>query len=73
MSRVEKVLPAPRLREIEALARQLLSRLKRITPYTLGDRAKINWFLARDILRGLVNKGDAAALEDGYFGRPSRR
>jgi len=35
-----------------------------ITPHRLGDRAKINWLLARDILRGLVKKGHATALQN---------
>ena len=40
-----------------------------ITPYQLADRAKINWFTARDVLQGLVWKGHATVLKNGPFRR----
>ena len=61
-----------RQREVEGLARTILSHSVSISPYYLADRAKINWFLARDILRGLARKGYARALPTGRFGRPSQ-
>ena len=58
----------PRHRELEVLARSMLLQSVSITPHRLADRAKINWLVARDILRGLVKKGHATALQNGRFG-----
>jgi hypothetical protein len=57
-----------RQREVESLARSLLSQALSITPDDLAQRANINWFLARDVLQGLARKGLARALTEGGFG-----
>jgi len=46
----------------------MLLRSVSITPHRLADRAKINWLAARDVLQGLVKKGQATALKNGRFG-----
>jgi ribosomal protein S25 len=70
MTRPDVVMTEQRQREVEGLARTMLLQSVSISPYYLADRAKINWFLARDILRGLTRKGHATVLPSGRFGRP---
>jgi hypothetical protein len=70
MTRPDVVMTEQRHREVEELARTMLSQSSSITPYHLADRAKINWFLARDVLRGLARKGHVRALASGRFSRP---
>ena len=72
MTRPDVVMTEQRQREVEGLARTMLLQSVSISPYYLADRAKINWFLARDILRGLARKGHVTALPSGRFGRPSQ-
>lgn len=72
MTQPALVMTEQRQREVEGLARTILFQAVSISPYHLADRAKINWFLARDILRGLAKKGDVTALPSGRFGRPSQ-
>ena len=69
MTRPDVVMTEQRLRDVEGLAHAMLLQSVSITPYQLADRAKINWFNARDVLQGLARKGDAMALGDGRFGR----
>ena len=56
-------------RELEDLARTLLRQSARITPYHLADRARVNFFRARGVLRGLANRGLATEFPSGSFGR----
>lgn len=69
MTRPDVVMTEQRLRDVEGLAHTMLLESVSISPYQLADRAKINWFNARDVLQGLVRKGYARALVDGHFGR----
>ncbi len=69
MTRADSVMTEQRQSEVEQLARTMLSQSSSITPYSLADRAQINWFLARDILRGLAKKGHVRVLPSGRFGR----
>lgn len=69
MTRPDVVMTEQRLRDVEGLAHTMLLESVSITPYQLADRAKVNWFNARDVLQGLVRKGYAMALVDGRFGR----
>jgi len=58
-----------RQREVEELAQGMLLQSASITPDGLAERAGINWFLARYILRGLANKGLLKGLPSGHFSR----
>jgi ribosomal protein S25 len=69
MARSDVVMTHERLREVEGLAHTMLWYSVSISPYHLANRAKINWFAARDILRGLARKGHATVLRNGRFGR----
>jgi ribosomal protein S25 len=64
-----RTLTRQRQREVEDLARALLGQSPRITPYDLADRAKIDFFLARGILRVLARQGQATEFPSGSFGR----
>jgi len=55
--------------ELEGLALTMLFQAKSITPFRLADRANVDWFVARDVLEGLVRKGHAAALKSGRYAR----
>jgi len=67
-----RTLTPQRQREVEELARTLLRQSTRVNPYELADRAKIDFFLARGVLRLLANQGQATELPSGSFGRPAR-
>jgi hypothetical protein len=59
--------------EVKELARNLLQQSVRITAYELADCAKIDFFLARGVLRLLANRGHATEFPSGSFGPPARR
>jgi len=69
MTRSDVVMTDERQREVEGVAHTMLWYSVSISPYHLANRAKINWFAARDILRGLARKGHATVLKNGRFGR----
>ena len=54
-----------RQREVEDLARSMLAESGDISPFALAERAKISWFIARDVLRALARRGHATALPTG--------
>ena len=60
-----------RQREVEDLARTLLTESVSIGPHTLAERAKVTWFIARDVLQALVRRGQATALPTGHFVGPN--
>jgi ribosomal protein S25 len=64
---MSKTVTRQRQRDLEALAQSLLQQSTRISAYQLADRAKINFFLARGVLRGLANRGLATELSSGSF------
>jgi ribosomal protein S25 len=64
---MSKTFTRQRQRELEELARSLMQQSTRITAYQLADRAKINFFVARGVLRGLANRGLATELRSGAF------
>jgi ribosomal protein S25 len=66
-----RTLTPQRQREIEELARALLQQSTRLSPYELADHAKIDFFLARGVLRRLANRGQATELPSGAFGQPA--
>jgi hypothetical protein len=72
MTRPDVVMTDEQQGEVEGLARTMLLQSVSIAPYTLANRAKINWFAARDVLKGFARKGHATALPSGRFGRPSQ-
>jgi predicted transcriptional regulator len=59
----------PQQSQLEGLALMMLVESKSITPFRLADRANVDWFVAREVLEGLVKKGLAAALRSGRYGR----
>ena len=63
-----RTLTRQRQREIEELARTLLRQSARVSPYELADRAKIDFFLARGVLRFLSGRGQATEFPSGSFG-----
>lgn len=67
-----RALTPQRQREIEDLARTLLQQSTRVSPYELADRAKIDFFLARGVLRRLANQGHATELPSGALGQTPR-
>jgi ribosomal protein S25 len=67
MTEPDVVMAEPRQREVEGLARTMLLQSVSITPHRLAVRAEINWFAARDVLRGLARKGHATTLPRGRF------
>ena len=69
MIHMPRALTRQRQREVEDLARTLLRESTRVTPYDLAARAKIDFFLARGVLRLLANRGQATELPSGSFGQ----
>jgi hypothetical protein len=70
---MQRTLSRRRQREVEDLARALLEHSSRVNPYDLADRAKIDFFLARGVLRMLAKQGRATEFPSGSFGRPASR
>jgi ribosomal protein S25 len=68
---MQRTLSRRRQREVEGLARTLLEQSLRVNPYDLADRAKVDFFLARGVLRMLANQGQATEFPSGSFGRPT--
>lgn len=62
----------PRHQELELHARWVLLQSVSITPHHLAHRANIDWLVAEDVLRGLVNKSQATGLKNGRFGRAAQ-
>ena len=60
------------LRGVEETARAMLAR-SGLAPYSLAERTGLTWFAARDVLQALARRGEAEALDNGWFRSPSMR
>jgi hypothetical protein len=65
-------MPRQRQREVEGFVSGMLLQCESISVIELADRAGINWFTARDVLRKLERDGQVIEVADGRFGRPVR-